>query len=118
MAEWSYGVNDAATVKLYSHRLFAQTIQATKVWALAGMAPSRESPDNVVQLMDETNKTEGDTINYDLIAKLQGAGVIGDNTLAGNEEPLKTYQDTLVINQLRHAVLPKGAMSQFGTYAG
>lgn len=112
MAEWSYGVNDAATVKLYSHRLFAQAIQAAKVWALTGVAASADSPDNIVQLLDETQKTEGDTIKYDLIAKLQGPGVIGDNVLAGQEEALSTYQDSLVINQLRHAVLPKGAMSQ------
>lgn len=112
MADWSYGVNDAATVKIYSHRLFAQAIQATTIWKLAGIAPSKDSPDNICQLLDETQKTEGDNIKYDLIAKLQGPGVIGDNTLAGNEESLKTYQDNLNINQLRHAVLPFGAMSQ------
>jgi len=112
VADWSYGVNDAATVKLYSHRLFAQTIQSTACYKLAMIAPSRESPDNIVQIMDETMRTEGDTVKYDLIAKLQAPGVIGDNTLAGQEESLKTYQDQLVINQLRNAVLPYGAMSQ------
>lgn len=112
MAEWSYGVNDPAAIKLYSHRLFAQAIQSTAASKLSLIAPSRESPDNIVQIMDDTQKTEGDSIRYDLIAKLQGAGVIGDNVLAGQEEALKTFQDILVINQLRHAVLPYGAMSQ------
>lgn len=112
MADWSYGVNDAATVKLYSHRLFAQAIQATTIWKLAGMSATKDSPDNICQLLDETQKTEGDVVKYDLIAKLQGRGVVGDNTLAGNEESLKTYQDSMGINQLRHAVLPFGAMSQ------
>lgn len=112
MADWSYGVNDAATIKLYSHRLFAQTIQSTAAWKLCQISTSKEAPDNIVQIMDETQKTEGDTIKYDLIAKLQAPGVIGDNVLAGQEETLKTYQDTLIINQLRHAVLPFGAMSQ------
>ena len=112
MADWSYGVGDQATVKLYSHRLFAQTIQSTAAYKLSMVAPSRESPDNIVQIMDETQRTEGDTVKYDLIAKLQAPGVIGDNTLAGQEESLKTYQDQMTINQLRHAVLPYGAMSQ------
>ncbi len=112
MAEWSYAVGDAATVKLYSHRTFAMAIQSTCAWKLASLSASKDSPDNIVQILDETQKTEGDTVKYDLIAKLQAPGVIGDNTLAGQEEALKTYQDTLIINQLRHAVLPYGAMSQ------
>ena len=112
MADWSYGVNDAATIKLYSHKLFAQTIQSTAAWKLCQISTSKDSPDNIVQILDDTQKTEGDTIKYDLIAKLQAPGVIGDNVLAGQEEALKTYQDTLLINQLRHAVLPYGAMSQ------
>ena len=112
MAEWSYAVGDAATVKLYSHRLFVQAIQATKAYRLSMVGGSKDSPDNIVQMLDETQKTEGDTIYYDLIAKLQAPGVIGDNVLAGNEESLKTYQSSLIINQLRHAVLPYGAMSQ------
>jgi len=112
MADWSYGVGDPAAVKLYSHKLFAQTIQSTAASKLSMIAPSRESPDNIVQMLDDTQKTEGDSIRYDHIAKLQGPGTIGDDVLAGQEEALRTFQDVLIINQLRHAVLPYGAMSQ------
>lgn len=112
MADFSVGVGDAAAVKLFSHRLFTQAIQSTTAWKLASISTSRESPDNIVQILDETQKTEGDNIKYDLIGKLDGDGVIGDNTLAGNEETLTIFQDSIIIDQLRHAVLPRGAMSQ------
>lgn len=112
MAEWSYGVNDAATVKLYSRRLMRQAIQRTVAFKLCQVSMKEDGEDNIVQLLTDTQKTEGDTVKYNLLPRLTGPGVIGDNTLAGNEEALATFQDQLLIDQLRHAVLPKGAMSQ------
>jgi len=112
MAEWNYGVNDAATVKLFSHRLFKQAIQATTVWKLCNISSSVEDGQNICQILDDTQKSEGDQITYDILAELEGAGVQGDNILAGNEEAISTFTDSLVINQLRHPVLVKGAMSQ------
>jgi N4-gp56 family major capsid protein len=47
-----------------------------------------------------------------LRVQLSGAGVSGDNTLEGNEEPLTTYDETVYIDQLRHAVRSKGKMSE------
>lgn len=112
MAEWSYGVNDAATVKQYSRRLFIQAVPNTLAWKLASLGSSPDDPNNIVQFFDETQKREGDTIKYDLLANLSGEGTLGDNEISGTEESPVTHQDSFVIDQLRHAVLVKGAMSQ------
>ena len=81
MADWSYGVNDAATVKLWSARLFKQSITRTIAWRLANISSSVSSEENIVQILDDTQKGPGDNITYDLISKLNAPGVIGDDTL-------------------------------------
>ncbi len=66
----------------------------------------------VIQIKDETQKSAGDKITYGLRMQLTGAGILGDGTLEGNEEALTTYSDSILINQLRHAVRSAGRMSQ------
>lgn len=67
---------------------------------------------SVIQIKDETSKSAGDKITYGLRMQLSGAGVIGDGTLEGQEEALTVFSDSVVINQLRHAVRSAGRMSQ------
>jgi hypothetical protein len=43
--------------------------------------------------------------------QLSGAGIQGDSTLEGNEEALTLYRDTVLIDQLRHAVRSGGYSS-------
>lgn len=57
----------------------------------------------LIQIKDETQKGAGDKITFGLRMQLTGLGVIGDGTLEGNEEALTTYNDAIIINQLRHA---------------
>lgn len=112
MADWSYGVNDPATIKRYSYKLFADAIPACVAYKLAAMGASKDSPDNIVQIFKDLEEGEGDEVKYDLVKKLTGAGVLGDNEIAGNEEAPQTFQSSLIINQLRHSTKPTGAMSQ------
>ena len=63
-------------------------------------------------MRDELTKGAGDRITVGLRLQLVGGGVVGDNTLEGNEEALSTYNDTILIDQLRHAVRSKGKMSE------
>ena len=107
MATTSYGVNDALAVKLWAKRLFAEALKETFINDLMGTGS-----DSVIQIKSETNKSEGDQITIGLRAQLAGAGVQGDGTLEGNEEALTTYSDTVVIDQLRHAVRSAGKMSE------
>lgn len=112
MADWAYAAGDPAAVNRWSFRLFKQSITKTIAWRLANISSSTTSEDNIVQILDDTQKGPGDNITYDLIAKLVAPGVLGDATVAGLEEALTTYTANIVINQLRHSVLVRGAMSQ------
>ena len=107
MAATSYGTNDPLAVKLWSKRLAVEVLKTT--WVTKFMGPSSAS---IIQIKDETTKGAGDKITYGLRMQLSGAGVIGDGTLDGQEEALTTYNDSVVINQLRHAVRSAGRMSQ------
>lgn len=107
MAVTSYGTNDPLAVKLWAKTLNVEVLKAT--WASKFMG---EGSDNIIQIRDDTSKSAGDKITYGLRMQLAGLGVIGDGTLQGNEESLTTYTDSIIINQLRHAVRSAGRMSQ------
>ena len=107
MADTSYMVNDPLTVKLWSKMLNTEVLKACFMAQFMGPAQT-----DIIQVKDETQKSAGDKITYGLRMQLNGAGVLGDGTLEGQEESLVTYSDSLVINQLRHAVRSGGRMSQ------
>lgn len=107
MSAWEYGVNNNETVKLWSRKLFLESIKSTMVKEWMG-----EGPDNPIQIKTDLTKSEGDRVRNILLMQLSGAGVQGDATLHGSEESPQTYTDDLVINQTRHAVLSGGRMTQ------
>lgn len=107
MAITSYGTNDALAVKLWSKRLAVEVLKTC--WASRFMGSSSAS---LIQIKDDTQKSAGDKITYGLRMQLTAAGVLGDGTLEGEEESLTTYSDSVVVNQLRHAVRSGGRMSQ------
>ena len=107
MALTEYGVGSAEAAKLWSRKLFYETLKQTMMTQFAG-----EDSNACIQIKDEPSKTSGDTVTYILRMQLSGSGVSGDNTLIGNEEVLSTYTDSLVIDQLRNAVRSRGRMTQ------
>lgn len=107
MAVTSYGTNDPLAVKLWSKRLAVEVLKNT--WATKFMGPTSAY---AIQVRDDTQKSAGDKITFGLRMQLTGAGTLGDGTLEGEEEALVTYNDAIVINQLRHAVRSGGRMSQ------
>jgi N4-gp56 family major capsid protein len=112
MAEWSYPPGDPATAKAYSQFVFTQGLQACIAYKLAFVGPKRDSPDNIVQFLDELQQGPGRDVTVDLIANMIGEGTTGDNEAGPNAEALRTFQDNLKIDQLRHVAEPSGAMSQ------
>lgn len=112
MAEWSYPPGDPATAKAYSQFVFSQGLQACEAYKLAFIGPKRDSPDNIVQFLDELQQGPGRDVTVDLIANMIGEGTTGDNEAGPNAEALRTFQDNLKIDQLRHVAEPSGAMSQ------
>lgn len=107
MSETNYGLNHPLAVKLWSRKLFQESLKET--WLYKFMS---EDDDSAIQIKSELGKGPGDRLRYGLRTQLSGRGVEGDGTLEGNEESLTTYYDDLVINQLRHAVKSAGKMSE------
>ena len=69
-------------------------------------------PGNIIQKHVDFTKVKGSTYNYGLAMMMSNDGVTGDNTMAGNEEALTTYNDSVVIDQLRNAVVLTGRLDE------
>jgi len=107
MASTDYPVNHPLAVKLWSKKLMQEALKETWFAKFIG-----KTTGSLVQIKEETSKGAGDKITYGLRMQLTGDGVVGDGTLEGNEESLVTYSDSVLINQIRHAVKSDGAMSE------
>lgn len=67
---------------------------------------------SMIQHITELKKTEkGARAVITLVADMEGDGVVGDNTLKGNEEKLKSYDQVIQIDQLRNANHNEGRMA-------
>jgi N4-gp56 family major capsid protein len=107
MATTSYGTNNALAVKLFAKKLAHEALKETFIYKFIG-----DDENSVIQLREETGKSAGDKITFGLRMQLSGDGVSGDGTLEGNEEALTTYSDSVLIDQLRHAVRSAGKMTE------
>jgi N4-gp56 family major capsid protein len=108
MAMTEFGPNHPLAVRLWAKRLFVESLRETFIDRFIGTS----STNAIIQMRDELGKGAGDRVTFGLRLQLIGTGVSGDNTLEGNEEALATYNDTLIIDQLRHAVRSRGKMSE------
>lgn len=67
---------------------------------------------SMVQHVTELKKSEkGARAVLTLLADLVGDGVAGDRSLEGNEEAMKTYDQVIQLDQLRHANRHEGRMA-------
>jgi N4-gp56 family major capsid protein len=107
MATTAYGVNHPLAVKLWAKKLYREALKECFVGKFIG-----STQDSLIYEKDETSKSAGDRITVGLRMQLTGAGVAGDGTLEGQEESLTTYDDSILIDQLRHAVRSDGKMSE------
>jgi len=107
MATTNFPVNHPQSVKIWGKKLMREALKETYVSRFMG-----SSKDSLIYVKDELNKSAGDQIKYGLRMQLTGDGITGDGTLEGNEEALTTYQDSILIDQLRHAVRSGGEMSE------
>lgn len=99
MAVTTFAVNDALTNKLWAKKLAVEVSKATEIAPLIGT-----SSNSIIQLRDETQKGSGDQVTFGLRRQLIGDGVTENQVLEGNEEALTTYSDSIIINELAHAV--------------
>lgn len=98
MAITAFGTNDNQTVKLWSSLTMREALKSTLMNKFLGTGKGA-----ILQRLTELEKTAGDTIKYDLLMQMVGAGVTGDNRMRDNEEALVYYQDSVAIDQLRNA---------------
>lgn len=106
MASTSVQVNDPLACQAWAKRLMVEALKATIMDKFVG-----KDDNSVIQIRDEL-KEGGQKVTWGLRMQLKGGGTIGDNVLAGREEALLRYSDSMIIDQLRHAVLVHGNMSQ------
>ena len=107
MANTSYGVNHPLAVKLWASELMKESLKKTSFAQFMG-----KSSNSLCQVKTDLQKQAGDRIRYGIRYQLAGDGVVGDDTLEGNEEALVTFSDDIYINQTRHAVRSEGKMSE------
>jgi N4-gp56 family major capsid protein len=99
MAVKLFGVNNALTNKLFSRKLAIAAIAGTYIDKFTG-----SDDDSAFQMVNEAHKAPGDQITCGLAVNLTGDGVLGSDPLEGNEESITTYDDALILNELKHAV--------------
>lgn len=98
------------------------TTEQKTVWAMDFWKQARnhsfintflgEGPNSLVQHITSLTKSEkGARAVITLLADLTGDGVAGDRTLEGNEEALRTYDQVIRIDQLRHANRSTGRLA-------
>ena len=69
-------------------------------------------PNAMIQHITELTQSEkGARAVITLLADLEGDGVAGDRTLEGNEEAMKSFDQVIRIDQLRHANRHEGKMA-------
>lgn len=67
---------------------------------------------SVIQQITDLKKSEkGTRAVITLLADLEGDGVVGDRTLEGNEEAMKSFDQVIRIDQMRHANRHEGRMA-------
>jgi len=69
-------------------------------------------PNAMIQQVTELKKSEkGARAVLTLLADLEGDGIAGDRTLEGNEEAMKSYDQVIRVDQIRHANRHEGRMA-------
>lgn len=110
MAVTDFGALSTAKKKVWATEIWMAGRDAN-FWMSNGFVGT--GMNNVIQRITELTRTErGDECVMQLVADLQQDGVAGDGILQGNEESLFNDSVSIHIDQLRHGVVTKGAMSE------
>lgn len=107
MAVTRFGVNDPLAVKTWCRYLQVEALKASEIAPLIGEDGNEDAADSIIIFKRETKKGAGDKVTYGLNTQIVGDGVTENETLEGNEEALTTYDDSMFINELAHAVRVK-----------
>lgn len=99
--------NDPLTRKKWSKELFSVILPNMEFNDLIGTGT-----DSIVQMKTELAKGEGDRLKMGIRLPLIGEGIVGNDTVEGNEEGLRFRDFSFTIEELNHAVDTGGKMNE------
>ena len=99
--------NDALTRKRWARELYKTVPQAIEFNELIG-----GDKNAIVQQSLDLAKGEGDQMTFGIRLPLSGEGIVGDDTLEGNEEKMSFRNFKATIEELNHAVDTGGKMEE------
>lgn len=103
----NFGALTSEQYTVWSRTFWKEARNKTFLMAFAG-----DSANSMVQRITELkDSTDGARAVITLVNDATGDGVVGDNTLKGNEEALKSSEAVITMDQWRHAHTNTGKMS-------
>jgi N4-gp56 family major capsid protein len=113
MSTTDFGALSAARKKVWSTQIWMQARDQSFWMSNGWVGGNTNDATRPIQRITELTKTErGDECIMQLVADLQGDGVVGDNILNGNEEALFNDAQVITIDKIRHGVRSKGEMAE------
>lgn len=106
MSKTFYSTSDTEAKKLWDEKLFRDTVKESYFNRFMGT-----SPDSLVQVKTDLEKSQGDKINFGIRMRLTGDAIV-NGVLEGNEQKIQTYMDSVTINQYRLGVRDAGKMAR------
>lgn len=116
MATTDFGALNEARKRVWAAEIW-QAGRDQSFWMSQGFVGKSDSDMNrPIQRVSKLSETErGLECVMQLVQDMQSDGVVGDNELDGAEESMINDSQTIRIDQLRHGVKSKGAMSEQAT---
>src|ERR1700743_2340131 len=93
-------VPSALAVKKWDDNYFVEYIRGNRLAKYMGTDENA-----IVQVKETLTKKPGDTVYFELINRLQGAGKTNNQTLEGFEEDLSQRSFPITISLVRHGVV-------------
>lgn len=107
MPKTKFLTNDPLTRKRWGKELFRVILPDIEYNALVGTGT-----DAAIQLKTDLGKGQGDELTEGIILPLVGEGIVGRDTVEGNEEQLRLKDFKFRIEELNHAVDTGGTMDE------
>jgi hypothetical protein len=102
-------INSQLSVEQWENDYSVEYVRDSSFGQLTGT--SHNSP---IRLVEVLKTKPGKTAHIQMVGRLSGTGITGDNTMEGQEEELDTYEYPLTIDQVRNACV-SAYMEQKGT---
>ena len=119
MAKTAFATDSVHTVKWWSKETFRygyyknyfNKFVGRKVTVKRGVWIKTDDNAMIIKKTDFTKNKKGDRVRFSLIDPLSGEGVVGDERLEENEEPITSHHFDLTLKRRRHATRSEGEES-------